>query len=167
VQAERLYGKALEYAAPEKSEVIADLYCGAGTIGLSMAKQAKKIVGVEIVPQAVENAKKNALRNNIANAEFHCGDAGEVFGKLRKQGCKPDIIIVDPPRKGCSPETIDVMTEAAPRKIVMISCNPATAARDAKLLSERGYSADKICGVDLFPKTGHVECVVLMSRQKS
>ena len=167
VQAERLYGKALEYASPENSEVIADLYCGAGTIGLSMAKQAAKIVGVEIVPQAVENAKKNALRNNIANAEFHCGDAGEVFGKLRKQGCKPDIIVVDPPRKGCSPETIGVMAEAAPRKIVMISCNPATAARDAKLLSERGYSADKVCGVDLFPKTGHVECVVLMSRNKA
>ncbi|MBQ6034076.1 MAG: 23S rRNA (uracil(1939)-C(5))-methyltransferase RlmD, partial [Ruminococcus sp.] len=167
VQAERLYGKALEYTAPDSSEVIADLYCGAGTIGLSMAKQAAKIVGVEIVPQAVENAKKNALRNNIANAEFHCGDAGEVFGKLRKQGCKPDIIIVDPPRKGCSPETIDVMAEAAPRKIVMISCNPTTAARDAKLLSERGYSADKVCGVDLFPKTGHVECVVLMSRNEN
>ena len=167
VQAERLYGKALEYASPESSEVIADLYCGAGTIGLSMAKQAAKIVGVEIVSQAVENAKKNALRNNIANAEFHCGDAGEVFGKLRKQGCKPDIIVVDPPRKGCSPETIGVMAEAAPRKIVMISCNPATAARDAKLLSERGYSADKVCGVDLFPKTGHVECVVLMSRNKA
>lgn len=166
VQAERLYGKALEYAAPEKDEVIADLYCGAGTIGLSMAKQAAKIVGVEIVPQAVENAKKNALRNSIANAEFHCGDAGEVFGKLRKQGCKPDIIVVDPPRKGCSPETINVMAEAAPRKIVMISCNPATAARDAKLLSEKGYSVDKVCGVDLFPRTGHVECVVLMSRDK-
>ena len=167
VQAEKLYGKALEYAAPENNEVIADLYCGAGTIGLSMAKQAAKIVGVEIVPQAVENARKNALRNNIANAEFHCGDAGEVFGKLRKQGGKPDIIVVDPPRKGCSAETIDVMAEAAPRKIVMISCNPATAARDARLLSERGYSVDKVCGVDLFPRTGHVECVVLLSRQKS
>ncbi|MCR4639667.1 23S rRNA (uracil(1939)-C(5))-methyltransferase RlmD [Ruminococcus sp.] len=167
VQAERLYGKALEYAAPEKSEVIADLYCGAGTIGLSMAKQAAKIIGVEIVPQAVENAKKNALRNNIANAEFHCGDAGEVFGKLRKQGCKPDIIVIDPPRKGCFPETISVIAKAAPSRIVIISCNPATAARDAKLLSEHGYSADKVCGVDLFPRTGHVECVVLMSRDKT
>ena len=164
VQAERLYGKALEYAAPDKDEVIADLYCGAGTIGLSMAKQAARIVGVEIVPQAVENARENAIRNNIDNAEFHCGDAGEVFGKLRRQGCKPDIIVVDPPRKGCSTETIDVIAGAAPRKIVMISCNPATAARDARLLSERGYSVDKVCGVDLFPRTGHVECVVLMSR---
>lgn len=164
VQAEKLYGKALEYAAPEKSEVIADLYCGAGTIGLSMAKQAAKIIGVEIVPQAVENAEKNALRNNIANAEFHCGDAGEVFGKLRKQGCKPDIIVIDPPRKGCFPETISVIAKAAPSRIVIISCNPATAARDAKLLSEHGYSADKVCGVDLFPRTGHVECVVLLSK---
>jgi len=167
VQAERLYGKALEYAAPDKDEVIADLYCGAGTIGLSMAKQAARIVGVEIVPQAVENARENAIRNNIDNAEFHCGDAGEVFGKLRRQGCKPDIIVVDPPRKGCSTETIDVIAGAAPRKIVMISCNPATAARDARLLSERGYSVDKVCGVDLFPRTGHVECVVLMSRNKA
>ena len=166
VQAERLYAKALEYAAPDGNEVIADLYCGAGTIGLSMAKKASKIVGVEIIPQAVENAKRNAESNNITNAEFHCGDAGEVFGKLRKQGCAPHIIVVDPPRKGCSQETVDLIAEAAPRRIVMISCNPATAARDAKLLSEKGYSVDKVCGVDLFPRTGHVECVVLMSRDK-
>jgi 23S rRNA (uracil1939-C5)-methyltransferase len=166
LQAERLYAKALEYAAPDKNDVIADLYCGAGTIGLSMAKQAARIIGVEIIPQAVENAKTNAELNNITNAEFFCGDAGEVFGKLRKQGCKPDIIVIDPPRKGCSSETIDVIAEAAPRKIVMISCNPATAARDAKLLSENGYSVKKVCGADLFPRTGHVECVVLMSREK-
>ena len=163
-QAERLYGKALEYAAPHSSDIIADLYCGAGTIGLSMSGRAARIIGVEIIPQAVENARENALRNNITNAEFHCGDAGEVFGKLRRQGCKPDIIIVDPPRKGCSQETIEIIAEAAPERIIMISCNPATAARDAKLLSEKGYSVDKVCGVDLFPRTGHVECVVLMSR---
>ncbi len=165
VQAERLYAKALEYAAPNNTDVIADLYCGAGTIGLSMAKKAAKIVGVEIVPQAVENAKKNAMRNNITNAEFYCGDAGKVFGDLRKKGCAPDIIVVDPPRKGCSPETIDVIADAAPRKIVMISCNPSTAARDAKLLSERGYSVDKVCGADLFARCGHTECVVLMTRK--
>ena len=166
VQAERLYAKALEYAAPNRNEVIADLYCGAGTIGLSMAEKAKKIVGVEIIPQAVENAKKNAERNNISNADFYCGDAGKVFGELRKNGCSPDIIVVDPPRKGCSAETIDVIANSAPKKIVMISCNPATAARDAKMLSDNGYSVDKVCGVDLFPRTGHVECVVLMSRKK-
>ena len=167
LHAERLYAKALEFAAPQKSDTIADLYCGAGTIGLSMAKYAAKIVGVEIVPQAVENAKENAALNSISNAEFYCGDAGEVFGKLRKQGCKPDIIVIDPPRKGCSAETIDVIAEAAPRKIVMISCNPATAARDAKLLAEKGYSTDKVCGVDMFPRTGHVECVVLLSKKQT
>ena len=166
LQAERLYAKALEYAAPKDTDVIADLYCGAGTIGLSMAKKAAKIVGVEIVPQAVENAKKNAQRNNITNAEFYCGDAGKVFGDLRKKGCAPDIIVVDPPRKGCSAETINVIADAAPRKIVMISCNPSTAARDAKLLSERGYSVDKVCGADLFARCGHTECVVLMTRSK-
>ena len=166
LQAERLYAKALEYAAPKDTDVIADLYCGAGTIGLSMAKKAAKIVGVEIIPQAVENAKKNAQRNNITNAEFYCGDAGKVFGDLRKKGCAPDIIVVDPPRKGCSAETRDVIADAAPKKIVMISCNPATAARDAKLLSEKGYNVEKVCGVDLFPRTGHVECVVLMSMEK-
>ena len=166
VQAERLYAKALEYAAPDGNEVIADLYCGAGTIGLSMAENAKKIVGVEIIPQAVENAKKNAEHNNISNADFYCGDAGKVFRELRKNGCSPDIIVVDPPRKGCSAETIDVIANSAPQKIVMISCNPATAARDAKMLSDNGYSVDKVCGVDLFPRTGHVECVVLMSREK-
>ena len=165
LQAERLYAKALEYASPKDTDVIADLYCGAGTIGLSMAKKAAKIVGVEIVPQAVENAKKNAQRNNITNAEFYCGDAGKVFGDLRKKGCAPDIIVVDPPRKGCSAETIDVIADAAPRKIVMISCNPSTAARDAKLLSERGYSVDKVCGADLFARCGHTECVVLMTKK--
>lgn len=166
VQAERLYAKALEYASPNKNDVIADLYCGAGTIGLSMAKYANKIIGVEIIPQAVENAQKNAQSNNISNAEFYCGDAGEVFRELRQKGCAPDIIVVDPPRKGCSEDTIAVIAEACPKKIVMISCNPATAARDAKLLSQKGYSVDKACGVDLFPRTGHVECVVLMSREK-
>lgn len=166
VQAERLYAKALEYAAPDGNEVIADLYCGAGTIGLSMAENAKKIVGVEIIPQAVENAKKNAEHNNISNADFYCGDAGKVFRELRKNGCSPNIIVVDPPRKGCSAETIDVIANSAPQKIVMISCNPATAARDAKMLSDNGYSVDKVCGVDLFPRTGHVECVVLMSRKE-
>lgn len=164
VQAERLYAKAAEYAGVQKDHVIADLYCGAGTIGLSMAAKAGQIIGIEIVPQAVENAKKNASRNNISNAQFYCGDAGEVFMRLRKEGCAPDTIIVDPPRKGCSPDTLSAIAEAAPDRIVMISCNPATAARDAKLLTEMGYSADRVCGVDLFPRTGHTECVVLMSR---
>ena len=164
VQAERLYAKALEYAAPTGSETIADLYCGAGTIGLSMAHRAARIVGVEIVPEAVENARQNAARNGITNAEFHCGDAGEIFGQLRERGCSPDIIVVDPPRKGCSPETISNIIAAAPEKIVMISCNPSTAARDAKLLTENGYTAERVCGADLFPSTKHTECVVLLRK---
>lgn len=166
-QAEKIYAKALEYASPCDIDIIADLYCGAGTIGLSMAKNAGRIIGVEIVPQAVRNAEKNALRNNITNSEFYCGDAGEVFGKLRQNGCNPDIIVVDPPRKGCSPETLNVIANASPLKIVMISCNPATAARDSKWLCENGYRIEKVCGADLFPRTKHVECVVLMSRDKA
>ncbi len=167
VQAEKLYAKALEYAAPESDDILADLYCGAGTIGLSMANNVKSVIGIEIVPEAVENAKENAMKNNILNADFYCGDAGRIFSHLRSKGCAPDIIVVDPPRKGCSADTLDTIIAAAPKKIVMISCNPATAARDAKYLSLNGYSPDKVTGVDLFPRTGHVECVVLMSRNKS
>lgn len=167
VQAERLYRKALEYANPTKNDIIADLYCGAGTIGLSMAEYAKKIIGIEIVSDAVRNAKENAKENNISNAEFYCGDAGEVFSMLNKKGCSPDIIIVDPPRKGCSEDTLKVIVEASPKKIVMISCNPSTAARDAKYLSENNYTVERVCGADLFPATKHVECVVLMSREKA
>ena len=167
VQAERLYEKAREYAAPSENSVIADLYCGAGTIGLSMANRAGRIVGVEIVPEAVENAKRNAAANGIWNAQFYCGDAGEVFDRLRIQGYSPDVIVLDPPRKGCSEATLTTVCKAAPRRIVMISCNPATAARDARLLAERGYDVERVCGFDLFPRTKHVECVVLMSRNKA
>lgn len=160
-QAEKLYNKALEYADPSKSSILADLYCGTGTIGLSMAEHVEKLIGIEIIDAAVKNARKNALRNEISNADFYCGDAGEVFYKLKNNGCSPDIIIIDPPRKGCSEETLKTIVSATPQKIVMISCNPSTAARDAKWLSENGYTAVKVCGVDMFPRTGHVECVVL------
>ena len=166
-QAEKLYAKALEYADPSSDNIIADLYCGAGTIGLSMAHKAKKIIGIEIIPEAVENAKSNAIKNNITNSDFYCGDAGEIFGSLRSDNCSPDIIIVDPPRKGCSLDTLNMIANAAPQKIVMISCNPSTAARDAKILTSLGYSANKVSGFDLFPRTGHVECVVLMSRKQN
>ncbi len=164
VQAERMYEKAREYAAPSENSVIADLYCGAGTIGLSMANSAGRIVGVEIVPEAVENAKRNAAANGIGNAQFYCGDAGEVFDRLRIQGCSPNVIVLDPPRKGCSEATLTTVCKAAPQRIVMISCNPATAARDARLLAGRGYDVERVCGFDLFPRTKHVETVVLMSR---
>ncbi|MBP3248803.1 MAG: 23S rRNA (uracil(1939)-C(5))-methyltransferase RlmD [Ruminococcus sp.] len=167
VQAERLYRKALEYADPAPDAVVADLYCGAGTIGLSMADRVGSVVGVEIVPEAIEDAKRNAALNHIENAQFFCGDAGRVFGELREKGCSPDIILLDPPRKGCSQETLETVCQAAPEKIVMISCNPSTAARDAKWLCQNGYSAEKVAGADLFPRTRHVECVVLMSKQRS
>ena len=163
-QAERVYAKALEYAAPLPTDILADLYCGMGTIGLSMADKVRAVVGVEIVPEAVGDAKRNAEVNEKRNAEFYCGDAGKVFAALRSRGCSPDIIVVDPPRKGCSIETLDVIVEAAPKKIVMISCNPSTAARDCKWLSGNGYKLEKICGADFFPRTAHVECVVLLTR---
>lgn len=164
-QAERVYAKALEYAAPAPDTILADLYCGMGTIGLSMAEKVNSVIGVEIIPEAVEDAKRNAEANEIHNAEFHCGDAGKVFARLRTEGCAPDIIVVDPPRKGCSEQTLDTIISAAPEKIVMISCNPSTAARDCKRLSEEGYKLEKVCGADFFPRTSHVECVVLMSRK--
>lgn len=162
VQAEKIYRKALEFAEPSENNIIVDLYCGAGTIGLSMAEKAKKIIGIEVISEAVENARQNALDNGITNAEFHCGDAGKVFKEL---GISPDIIIIDPPRKGCSPETIQTIVDTSPEKIVMISCNPATAARDAKLFSELGYKTEKVCGADLFPRTKHCEVILLMSKK--
>ena len=161
VQAEKIYRKAFEYATPAPEDVIADLYCGAGTIGLSMAHGVKKVIGIEIIPEAVENARQNALTNGIENADFYCGDAGEVFSQL---DVRPDIIVIDPPRKGCTPETVRTVAESAPDKIVMISCNPSTASRDAKIFSGLGYEVKKVCGVDLFPRTRHVECVVLMEK---
>lgn len=163
VQAEKIYRKALEFADPSGNEVIADLYCGAGTIGLSMAEKVKQVIGIEVIPEAVENARKNAVVNNVTNAEFYCGDSGEVFRNLN---INPDIIIIDPPRKGCSPETVRTIAEAEPEKIIMISCNPATAARDARLFGELGYTTKKVCGADLFSRTRHVECIVLMSREE-
>lgn len=166
LQAEKLYAKALEYAQPTPNDVISDLYCGAGTIGLSMANNVKKLIGIEIIPQAVENARKNASCNNIHNAEFFCGDAGTVFSDLKNSDCSPNIIIVDPPRKGCSVETLISVASAAPEKIVMISCNPSTAARDIKWLCNNSFILSKCCAFDLFPRTGHVETVVLLSREK-
>ncbi len=165
-QAEKLYGTAKEFAGLTGSERLLDLYCGAGTIGLSMADKAGSVLGVEVVPPAVENAKKNAERNSIENAEFICGDAGEVAKKLADENMLPDVIVADPPRKGCDIQTIDAICRMNPQRVVMVSCNPATAARDCALLCERQYKIEKVQPVDLFPGTGHVECVVLMSRKK-
>ncbi len=161
--AENLYRQAAEFAEPSGKTVL-DLYCGAGTIGLSMAHEAKNVIGAEIVPEAVENAKANAARNGHANAEFICADAGQAAKALAEQGLKPDVIMLDPPRKGCDEATLSACVEMSPERIVMISCNAATAARDCKWLGENGYRAVKLRAFDLFPRTTHVECVVLLER---
>ncbi len=162
--AERLYEKAKEYAAPAGKTVL-DLYCGAGTIGLSMAGEAEKIIGVEIVPEAVEDARFNAQQNQIQNAEFFCGDAAEAAQHLAERGVQADVIIVDPPRKGLTCALIDTIADVfSPERVVYVSCDPATLARDVKWFSEKGYILREYTPVDLFPRTSHVETVVLMSR---
>ena len=166
-QAEKLYAKALEYAAPRGDEELIDLYCGAGTIGLSMAGSIGHLTGVEIVPQAIENAKANAHENGI-EADFICADAGKAAKMFSDKGVSPDIIVTDPPRKGCDNDTLENIIKMSPEKIIMISCNPQTGARDIKYLCENGYSLIKAAAVDLYPGTAHVETVVLLSqlRQK-
>lgn len=165
VQAERLYQKAAHYADLSGREVLLDLYCGTGTIGLSMAKYAKELIGVEIIPEAIENANKNAARNGITNARFICADAAKAAIQLRSEGVQPDVIILDPPRKGCAEELIDTVSKMNPDRIVYISCDPATLARDIKRFSERGYRPDRLSAADLFPRTRHVESVCLLSRK--
>lgn len=165
-QAERLYRQGMEYAGLTGSETVLDLYCGAGTIGLAFSDKAGKIIGCEIVPEAIENAKRNAELNGVKNAEFYCGDAGELSQKLADEGIVPDVAVIDPPRKGCDKLTLDSLVRMSPKRIVMISCNPATAARDAKYLSENGYEVKKARAFDLFPRTGHVECAILMTKEK-
>lgn len=164
-QAERLYACAKEYANLTGEETLLDLYCGAGTIGLSMADSVKKVMGCEIVPEAIENAKRNALVNGFDNAEFFCGDAGEFAAELANDGIKPDAAVIDPPRKGCDTLTLDSLIKMLPQKIIMISCNPATAARDAKYLCGHGYGLEKVRAFDLFGRTGHVETVALLTRK--
>ncbi|MBE6782005.1 MAG: 23S rRNA (uracil(1939)-C(5))-methyltransferase RlmD [Ruminococcaceae bacterium] len=162
--AELLYKKAEEYVNP-KDKTVLDLYCGAGTIGLSMAKKAKKIIGVEIIPEAISDAKFNAENNNIQNAEFICGDAKEAANKLAQKGIKPDAVIVDPPRKGCSAELLNIIAkDFCPKTLVYVSCDPATLARDIKILTELGYALKEYTPFDLFPRTSHVETVALMTR---
>lgn len=162
-QAERLYKQAAEFAE-SKGKALLDLYCGIGSIGLSMANEAAKIIGAEIVPEAVENARKNALQSGYSNAEFICADAAEAAARLAEDGLRPDVILLDPPRKGCGSETVAACVKMSPERIVMISCNPATAARDCKLLSESGYSVEKVRAFDLFPRTRHIECVVKLTK---
>ncbi len=164
--AERLYEKAAEYAKPEGKKIL-DLYCGAGTIGLSMAKRAESVIGVEIVPEAIEDAKQNAKDNEIKNARFICADAAEAASKLSKEGIKPDICILDPPRKGCDAQLLaTVAKDFSPERIVYVSCDPATLARDIEILKAYNYELLEYTPVDLFPRTSHVETVALLSRQK-
>ncbi|MCH5204738.1 MAG: 23S rRNA (uracil(1939)-C(5))-methyltransferase RlmD [Oscillospiraceae bacterium] len=159
--AEKIYRKAAEFAEPS-GKVLLDLYCGAGTIGLSMAKSAEKVIGAEIVPEAVENAKANAKRLGITNAEFICADAGKAAKMLSERNILPDVILLDPPRKGCGEETLSACAKMRPKMIVMISCSPATAARDCKRLLELGYKTSAVQAFDLFPRTKHVECLAVL-----
>ena len=164
VMASRLYEKAAEYANPEGKNII-DLYCGAGTIGLSMAKRAKSVIGVEIVPEAVRDAEFNAKENGIDNARFICGDAKAAAESLKNEGIKADTVIVDPPRKGCDSEVIKIIAnDFCPESVVYISCDAATLARDIKIFGEMGYKLSEYTPADLFPRTAHVETVVLLSR---
>lgn len=164
-QTERLYGLALEYAGLTGAETVVDAYCGAGTISLLLAQQAKKVIGIEIVPEAIQNANENAARNGIANAEFHVGATEELLPKLVENGLRPDVIVLDPPRKGCDPAVLQAIIAAAPKRVVYVSCGAPTLARDAKLLAEGGYAAEKVQCVDMFCWTGAVETVMSLVQQ--
>ena len=165
VQTKRLYEVALEYADLHGDETVWDLYCGIGTISLFLAQKAKQVYGVEIVPQAIQDAKKNALLNHITNAEFFVGAAEEVLpAKYKEEKIHADVIVVDPPRKGCDQSLLDTIISMKPGKVVYVSCDPATLARDAKYLCERGYELVKVRAVDQFAHSTHVETVILMTR---
>ena len=165
VQTQKLYNKALEYAEIGKNDVVMDLYCGIGTISLCAAKMAKKVVGVEIVEQAILDARKNAERNSVNNVTFYASDAAKIVPKLIDDGERPDVVILDPPRKGSDEVTLLAIVSAKPERIVYVSCNPATLARDLKFLEENGYKTRKVCGVDMFSQTMHVETIVLLQNR--
>lgn len=164
---ELLYLKAKQYAGLTGDEVLLDLYCGAGTIGLTMADRAKQVIGVEIIPQAIENAKENAKLNGIDNARFICDDAKGAARTLYDEGIRPDVIVVDPPRKGCSTEVLETISKMSPDRVVYVSCDPATLARDCAVMKELGYEVQRLCAVDMFPRTVHCESVALLSKSKS
>ena len=165
-QAQRLYEAAITQAGITKADTVLDLYCGVGTITLCMAKAAGKVIGVEVVPQAVEDARDNARRNGIENAEFFCGDAGEAALALEAKGIQADVVVVDPPRKGLNGDAIEALARFNPRRIVYVSCDPATLARDVALLKERGFRLQNAMAADLFPRCSHVESVVCLSRKE-
>ena len=161
-QAQRLYETAISLAGITREDTVLDLYCGVGTITLAMAKSAGKVIGVEVIPQAVQDAQDNARRNGIENAEFFCGDAGQAALELEAKGIRADVVVVDPPRKGLNADTIEALHRFAPRRIVYVSCDPATLARDVALLKERGYKVQSATAADLFPRCAHVESVVCL-----
>ena len=163
-QTERLYAQALDFAGLTGTETVLDLYCGIGTISLALAQRAAQVIGAEIVPQAIEDARANAARNGVDNVRFLCGDAGQTAAQLAREGIRPQVICVDPPRKGLAPEVPAILAGMAPERIVYVSCDPATLARDVKRLAELGYRTVRAQGVDLFPRTAHVETVAELVR---
>ncbi len=164
-QAQRLYEKALEYAGLTGRELAVDLYCGAGTITQVLARRARHVIGGEIVPEAIRDAEDSARRNGVGNVEFLCGDASRLAAELRQRGLRPDVICVDPPRKGLAPDVVEAAASMRPGRIVYVSCDPATLARDVARFAPLGYRPVRACAADLFPGTAHVETVVLLSRE--
>ena len=165
-QTEKLYGLALDYAQLTGKETVVDAYCGAGTISLMLAKKAERVIGIEIVPEAIANAKENAIRNSVTNAEFMVGATEELLPQMIENGLRPDVIVIDPPRKGCEPQVLEAIIKAQPERVVYVSCGAPTLARDAKILTEGGYEAKKVQCVDMFCWTGAVEAVMLLSKLK-
>lgn len=165
VQTEKLYGKALEYAELTGEETVFDVYCGIGSISLFLAQKAKKVIGVEIVEDAVKDAKANAVRNGLDNTEFHIGAAETVIPDLYDKGYKADVVVVDPPRKGCDEVVLQTIANMCPDRIVYVSCKPSTLARDLRILEDLGYKTVKVQPVDMFPMTGHVETVVQLTKR--
>ncbi len=165
MQTEVLYGKALEYAGLTGKESVFDVYCGIGTISLFLAKKAKHVYGIEVVEAAIEDAQENARINDIENVTFYAGEAEEVVPKLYKAGIQADVVVVDPPRKGCDEKVLDTIVKMNPERVVYVSCNPATLARDLRYLEDRGYRTVEVQPVDMFPHTAHVETVVLITRK--
>ncbi|MDY0395647.1 23S rRNA (uracil(1939)-C(5))-methyltransferase RlmD [Virgibacillus halophilus] len=166
-QTKKLYEKALEYANLDENDTVIDAYCGIGTISLFLAQKAKKVYGVEVVPEAIEDAKNNAELNAITNVEFTVGQAEKVMPAWKKQGLNPDVIIVDPPRKGCEVDFLQAMIDMEPKRIVYVSCNPSTLARDLKILADGGYATAEVQPVDMFPQSMHIESVARLERDLS
>ena len=162
IQTEVLYSKAIEYASLKGEETIFDLYCGIGTIGICASKNVKKLYGIETIKEAIDDAKENAKLNNIKNADFFVGDVEKKLPEfIKENNIKPDVVFIDPPRKGCEKIAIDTILNITPKKVVYVSCNPATLARDLKLFEEK-YNIKEVTPVDMFPFTSHVECVAIL-----